>query len=131
MHTVIRSPKTDVRKMGNPIVHVEISVTDLEKAKEFYSKVFGWKIYEKLGFTLFESGTPIGGSFNKVDKVKSGGCLLYISVDDIEKKLEEIERSGGKVLRKKTKIPEVGWDALFEDIFGNVFYLFTPQEKTT
>jgi len=87
MHTVIKCLKTDVKKMGNPIVHVEIPVTNLEKAKEFYSKVFGWKVHEKSGFTLFESGAPIGGSFNKVDKVKSGGCLFYIAVDNIEKKL--------------------------------------------
>jgi len=117
--------------MGNAIVHVEIPVTNLEKAKEFYSKVFGWKIYEKSGFTLFESGAQIGGSFNKVDAVKGGGCLLYIAVDDIEKKLKEIEQAGGKILQRKTEIPDVGWDALFEDIFGNVFYLFTSRKKTT
>jgi hypothetical protein len=116
--------------MGNAIVHVEIPVTSLEKAREFYSKVFGWKIYEKSGFTLFESGAPIGGSFNKVDTVKGGGCLLYIAVDDIEKKLQEIEQAGGKILRRKTEILGEGWDALFEDIFGNVFYLFTPRKKT-
>jgi predicted enzyme related to lactoylglutathione lyase len=43
MHAVI---KTDVRQMGNPIAHVEIPVTNLEREKEFYSKVFGWKVYE-------------------------------------------------------------------------------------
>lgn len=117
--------------MGNAIVHIEIPVTNLEKAKEFYSKVFGWRIYEKLGFTLFESGATIGGSFNKVNKVNAGGCLLYIAVDDIEKKLKEIEQAGGKVLRRKTKIAGIGWDALFEDVFGNVLYLFTSEKKTT
>jgi len=30
--------------MGNPIVHMEIPVTDLNKAKGFYSKLFGWKV---------------------------------------------------------------------------------------
>jgi len=30
--------------MGNPIMHVEIPVTDLNKAKTFYPKLFRWKI---------------------------------------------------------------------------------------
>jgi len=115
--------------VANRIVHVEIPVTDMEKAKEFYSKIFGWKIYEKLGFTLFETGTSVGGSFGKVDKV-TGGCLLYVESEDIEKKLAEIDKAGGKIVRKKTEIPGVGWDALFKDIFGNVFYLFTSLKKT-
>jgi len=115
--------------MGNPIVHIEIPVTDLEKAKEFYSKVFGWKVYEKMGYTLFETGAPPAGSFNRVDKVKPGGCLFYIAVDDIAKKLEEIEKAGGETVRKKSELPGIGLDALFKDVFGNVLYLFTPLKK--
>jgi len=115
--------------MANPIVHLEMPVTNLEKAKEFYSKVFGWKIYEKAGFTLFETGTPIGGSFGKVDKAGAGGCLLYIAVNDIEEKLKEIEKAGGKIVRKKSEIPDEGWQATFKDIFGNVLYLFKPLKK--
>jgi len=116
--------------MGDPIVHLEIPVKDVDKAKEFYSKVFGWAVHEKLGFTLFETGTPPGGSFNKVDNVNAGGCLFYIAVDNIEKKLGEIEKAGGKTLRKKRELPRIGWDALFEDVSGNVMYLFTPLKKS-
>ena len=116
--------------MGNPIVHIEIPVTNIEKAKEFYSKVFGWTIKEKLGFTLFDTGTSPPGSFSKVDKVKTGGCLFYIAVEDIEKKLKEIEKAGGKVVRKKREISQEGRDALFEDVFGNVMYLFEPLKKS-
>jgi len=124
--------KLEVTSVGNPIVHLEIPVTDLNKAKEFYSKIFGWKVdlYPQMGYALFETGTPPGGGFNKVDKVKAGGCLFYISVDDIEKKLKEIERAGGKTVRKKTEIPQMGWDATFTDIFGNELGLFTLVEKS-
>ena len=115
--------------MASPIVHIEIPVTDMEKAKEFYSKIFGWKIYEKSGFTLFETGTPIGGSFRMVKKVKTDGCLVYIAVDDIEDKLEEIEKAGGKTLKKMSEIPGEGWQATFKDVFGNTFYLFRSMKK--
>jgi len=118
--------------VGNPIVHLEIPVTDLSKAREFYSKVFGWKVdlVPHMDYALFETGTPPGGGFNKVDKVKAGGCLFYISVVDIEQKLKEIERAGGKTVRKKTEIPQMGWDATFTDVFGNELGLFTPMQKS-
>jgi len=117
--------------MGSTIVHFEIPVTDLNKAKEFYSKLFGWKIevMPEMGYALIETGSPPGGGFNKVEKVKEGGCLLYIQVEDIEKKLKEIEKAGGKTVREKTEIPTFGWNSGFEDVFGNILGLFTPMKK--
>lgn len=118
--------------MGSPIVHIEIPATDLNKAKNFYSKVFGWKIDimpPEMNYALFETGSPPAGGFNKVDKVTQGGCLIYLQVDDIEKKLKEIEKAGGKTVSKKTEIPQMGWYATFRDVFGNVLGLFTPIKK--
>ncbi len=118
--------------MGNPIVHIDIPVTDLSKAREFYSNVFGWKIdlVPQMGYASFETGTPPGGGFSEVNEVKAGGCLFYIFVDNIEKKLEEIERAGGKAVRKKMEIPRIGWNATFTDVFGNELGLFTAMEKS-
>ena len=114
--------------MKNAIIHLEIPVTDLDKAKSFYSKLFGWKVDLMPGanYGLFDTGTPPNGGFNKVDKIVSGGCMLYIHVDDIEKKLKEIEKAGGKTVMKKTEVPQFGWNATFKDIFGNIIGLFTP-----
>jgi len=118
--------------MGNPVVHLEIPVTDLKKAKDWYSRVFGWKadVMPEMNYALFDTGTPPGGGFNKVDKVKAGGCLFYIAVDDIDKKLKEIEEAGGKTVYGKSEIPETGWNAIFTDIFGNELGLYTPMMKT-
>ena len=30
--------------MANPFVHVELATGDLDKAKEFYRKLFDWKL---------------------------------------------------------------------------------------
>ncbi len=30
--------------MGNPFVHIELQTKDLAKAREFYSKLFDWKL---------------------------------------------------------------------------------------
>ncbi len=46
--------------MRNFVCHLEIPVTDLDKAKEFYSKVFGWEIQVMLdmGYATFQPDTP-------------------------------------------------------------------------
>jgi predicted enzyme related to lactoylglutathione lyase len=118
--------------MGNGICHIEIPVTDLKKAKEFYSKLFGWTvpfIDEKTGYALFDAGTPPNGGFNKVAKVTPSQIQIYIMVDDIEKKLQEIKNAGGKAVEKTSEIPGFGWEAKISDVFGNVLGLFKPLRK--
>jgi len=117
--------------MGNPVVHIEIPVTDFQKAKDFYSKIFRWKInyIPAMNYAMFDPGTPPRGGFIKVDKITKGGPLIYIQVDDIEKKLKEIEKAGGRTMKKKSEIPQTGWEATFTDISGNVLGLFTPMKE--
>lgn len=118
--------------MANGICHIEIPVTDLKKAKEFYSKLFGWTvpfIDEKAGYALFDTGTPPNGGFNKVDKVMPSQLNIYIMVDDIEKKLQEIKNAGGNPVEKTSEVQGFGWHAKFSDMFGNVLGLFKPLMK--
>jgi catechol 2,3-dioxygenase-like lactoylglutathione lyase family enzyme len=48
---------------GNPFVHVELLTNDVEKAKDFYTKLFDWKLEEIPGmdYTLIEVGEGTGG----------------------------------------------------------------------
>lgn len=116
------------------IVHVEIPAPDLDKAAEFYSKLFGWKVrmmpemdYADWSPEEGEEGA-VGGGFSKQAKPSTDGALLYIGVDDIEAKLAEIETAGGKTLTPKTKISdEYGYYAEFTDIFGNKLGLWAKE----
>jgi catechol 2,3-dioxygenase-like lactoylglutathione lyase family enzyme len=45
--------------MANPFVHVELHTNDLARAKEFYSKLFTWK--------LQDMPMPGGGSYTMID----------------------------------------------------------------
>lgn len=114
--------------MGNSICHIEIMTTDLDRAKRFYSELFGWKISAwkgSLDYLLFETGKEPGGGFQRVDKVNPGdGILLYIQVEEIEKYLNKAKELGGKVLKDNTEIPNVGWFGLFSDPDGNVVGVF-------
>ena len=114
--------------MDHPIVHIEISTTDLKKAEKFYSQLFNWKITGWEGssdYLMFETGKEPGGGIQKVDKVNPGdGVLIYVMVDDIEKTLSKAKELGGKIVKEKTEIPNVGWFGLLSDLDGNTIGIF-------
>ena len=109
--------------------HTEIPTTDMQKSKEFYSKIFGWKMSEDMpDYVLFKTGDNQGGGFTKETKPSQDGVVLYIEVEDIQKKLAEIEAAGGKKLKDKTEIsPEYGYYALFTDPCGNIMALWSKK----
>jgi len=114
--------------MDNSIVHIEISTTDLSKAQKFYSQLLNWKITGWEGssdYLMFETGKEPGGGIQKVDKVRpDDGVLIYILVEDIEKTLNKAKELGGKIVKEKTEIPQVGWFGLFADLGGNTIGVF-------
>lgn len=114
------------------IVHIEIPAPDLDKAAEFYSKVFGWKVEMEPEMDYATWSPPdedaIGGGFSRQAKPSTDGALLHIGVEDIEAKLSEIEAAGGKTVTTKTKISdEYGYYAEFTDVFGNKLALWSKE----
>ena len=49
---------------------------------------------------------------------------VTIGVADIDKSLAKVEKLGGKVIGKKTEIPNMGWTAYIKDTEGNVIGLY-------
>ncbi|MCK4940959.1 VOC family protein [candidate division WOR-3 bacterium] len=109
--------------------HIEIPTTDTQKSKEFYSKIFGWKIDESApNYVTFSTGDNQGGGFTQESKPAQDGVVLYIEIEDIVKKLGEIEAAGGKKVKEKTEIsPEFGFYGLFIDPCGNIMGLWSKK----
>jgi uncharacterized protein len=120
------------------IVHFEIPADDTKRASEFYNKAFGWMInpmpemdYIMIGTAESdENGMPKkAGSING-GMAKRGGpvqnIVVTLSVKDIDKTLDNIERLGGKKVAGKTPVGEMGFTAYFKDTEGNVVGLFQP-----
>ncbi|MBM3329428.1 MAG: VOC family protein [Calditrichaeota bacterium] len=108
--------------------HVEWHVSDLERAKGFYSRLFGWS-FEAYGDDYLMFQTPSrelgGGLFRTSDPVKSGASpLVYINVDDIEGYLNRAVQFGGAVQMPKMPIGEMGWMAILTDPDGNAIGLY-------
>src|SRR5690606_4556106 len=116
------------------ITHIDIPVSDMEKAKSFYSSLFGWQIAEVPGY----EGYPMWQAPNKT----SGGGLAprregfsqprcYVEVDSIDDTLAKVTEQGGKVLMGKDAISETSWWAIFEDPDGNAVGLYEGTTDTS
>ncbi len=83
------------------ICYVEIPALDIEQAKVFYQKVFGWEIRcDEQGNANFDDGTGgVSGMWFKVDgPVVTSGMRVSIMVDDAQKTLDDIVGAGGNVV---------------------------------
>lgn len=113
--------------MGNPLVHWEIMVSDMAKAKAFYSAVFDWQIKETPmpGYFGVDPGTaPPGGMMAAPDFAPQPTFHVYFGVEDIEATLAKAVATGGTVVAPKMEIPGIGWWAMFADPDGVVLGIF-------
>ena len=114
---------------NHPIVHVEISASDLAAAGRFYADLFGWKIEHtpELNYSTFDYGSEVmGGGLNPVQEGNPAGTVIvYVDTDDIDASLAKVESLGGKLVTPKTEMPGIGWFGLFRDPTGNLIGLYT------
>ncbi|MCW3986228.1 MAG: VOC family protein [Candidatus Bathyarchaeota archaeon] len=116
--------------MVHNICHIEIPVTDIRRAGEFYSKLFGWKIdYGMANYAIFTPEEGLAGGLDKVEKVTPGGVIFYVAVEDIPKTLKRAQELGAEMVKEKTEIPNVGWFGLFSDLDGNIIGIFTSKTE--
>ena len=124
--------------MNNPVNWFEIPVTDMERARKFYEKVFDLKVevneWEEgmvMGIFPFDH-TTVGASGalikNKNHTPSHQGTLVYFSVKEIEDIEPKIKKEGGKILNSKFSIGEHGSCAIFEDTEGNRVALHQNSE---
>lgn len=109
------------------ITHIDIPVDDMERAKAFYSGLFGWEIQEMPGY----EGYPMWRAPNQI----SGGGLAprdesldrprsYVEVDSIDDVLAKVTEAGGRVVLPRTEISPTSWWAAFVDTEGNEIGLY-------
>lgn len=110
---------------------VEIPVTDMKRAKKFYESIFNVKLTaEHAGETdlaMFPFvpdgyGSGVGLAFNKkYYKPSKDGVMVYLTTPtgDLDKDLERVKKSGGKVVLPTTEIGEHGYICAFVDSEGN------------
>ena len=117
---------------ANMVGWFEIPVSDMDRARKFYEEVFGIAIHierfgdTKMGWFPFAENSEAGGAagslvYNpKHYHPSADGTLIYFSSAEIDRELQRVESSGGRILQKKTLIrQDIGYMALFLDSEGN------------
>ena len=121
--------------MANPFVHVELHTSDLARAKDFYSRLFSWK--------LQDMPMPGGGSYTMVDVGggTGGGMMVnqapgtpphwlsYIGVDDIHASTKKAKDLGAKVVVDVTEVGEYGTMSVITDPTGATVAMWQAKGK--
>ena len=113
---------------NNTLAHFSINADDVDRARAFYSKVFGWKFqsWGPPGFYMIEAkGSPVLGSLQgrrelvKGQRTQGFECTMGVpSIDACEK---AVKANGGKVIMERSVIVGVGTLMWFQDPEGNAF----------
>jgi uncharacterized protein len=121
---------------GNPIVHFEIYVNDMARARAFYEAVLGTTLEpmgnptpeveaEMWAFPMAGEGAMsqygAGGMLVKMDGFSpgTGGTLVYFGCDDCAEPVARAVAHGGSLVQDKMAIGEHGFCALARDPEGN------------
>ncbi len=109
------------------VTHVEIPVTNIRRAKEWYGKVFGWTFQDfDKNYTLWNPpGGGTAGALYLVKKIPAKSAVrVYLDVDDVDTKLKDIKKARGTIVAPKREVPTVGWWGVFKDPQGVELYLW-------
>lgn len=132
----------------NKVTHFEVPSSDLKKSKEFYEKIFDWKINmteneneksdEEMEYAVayttkvdkemnpIEMGGINGGFYKR--KSKSQQPSIVVETDSIDSTLAKVEEAGGKITTPKHDIGEWGFMAEFTDPDGNEISLWETSK---
>lgn len=125
---------------SNPVVHFEIYVQNMERAKGFYESVLAIKLEKfpaptaemnrEMWFFPMDKETGMntygaGGMLVKMEGVPSGcgGTLVYFACEDCAIGAARAAENGGSIVKEKTSIGEHGFFALVHDTEGNMIGL--------
>ncbi|MEO4055449.1 VOC family protein [Solibacillus sp. CAU 1738] len=126
------------------LIHFEIHVNDMERAKKFYGEVFDWKFEDWSNY----AGMPYFGAVTGDEKEPGiNGALMQrqsaspetgqslnsyvctMGVEDYDSTAAKILNNGGNVAMPKYALPGMAWQGYFMDTEGNIFGIHQPDEN--
>jgi predicted enzyme related to lactoylglutathione lyase len=111
------------------IDYVELTVTDLEQAKRFYTEAFGWLFndygpeYAGIRNPNDEGASEVGGlsaaqQERPAQQARPGGPLVLLFSTDLDRSVEAVKDAGGTVVKGPYPFPG-GRRFHFTDPSGN------------
>ena len=119
----------------NNITHFELPADDIQRAKDFYAKLFNWEFtyMEEMEYMMFQmkntkdenSGT--GGILKRQNEMHT--VTNYVNVSNIDEMASKIEEAGGKIIVPKQAVPNMGWFLHFMDTENNIMAVWQMDES--
>jgi predicted enzyme related to lactoylglutathione lyase len=126
------------------VLHFEIHVDDMERAKTFYGEVFGWTFEDYSEY----AGMPYFGAVTgDASEMGINGALMQrqsptpeqnqsvnafvctMGVEKFDETAKKILSRGGKVALPKYALPGMAWLGYFIDTEGNIIGIHQPDEN--
>lgn len=112
------------------IDYIEFTVTDLAKAKAFYSTAFGWKFNDYgPGYAGIQKDNGEAGGLRLGSSVITGGPLVILYSDDLERSLAKVTSAGGEIIKPLFTFPG-GRRFHFKDPSGNELAVWSARMKS-
>ena len=94
-----------ITQEDNRIDYIEFAVSDVERAKAFYGKAFGWT-FTDYGpqYCEFTDGR-IKGGFDAMSEVRPGGALVVLYHSNLEEASKSVIEAGGKISKEIFQFP--------------------------
>jgi predicted enzyme related to lactoylglutathione lyase len=122
----------DTWHVHHAIDYVELTVTDLERAKSFYADAFGWE-FNDYGPQYAGIRNPAGGAPSEVGGLRPdttppspGGPLVLLYSADLDRTVAAVESAGGRVVQGPYAFPG-GRRFHFLDPSGNELGVWAEQ----
>ena len=119
--------------MAHPFVHVELNTTDLDRAKSFYTSLFGWTLKDEdmgggMMYTMINVGEGTGGGMMKHPMPGAPSMWLpYVLVDDIRAATDKARELGATVIRDVMEVMGAGSLSILSDPTGATLGLWQPK----
>ncbi|MER7156375.1 VOC family protein [Streptomyces lydicus] len=125
--------------MARP-VHFEIHATDVERARSFYTAVFGWSIEKDGNRWVIRTGNGEPGIDGTLlarqgphpdPAAPVNGFLVRMLVTSIDETTLAVENNGGEITVPTIPVPDIGLLAVGRDPDGNLFQMVQPDPFPT
>jgi len=119
--------------VANKPAWVDLATSDAAAAREFYSKVFGWKIDvnpdpQYGGYGMANVGDKrVAGIAPKMSPDAPTAWSIYIGTDDADDLAKKVQAAGGKIIAPPFDVGDQGRMAVFQDPTGAVISAWQPR----
>jgi len=122
------------KKQAASVIWFEIPADKMDRAKKFYTSLFGWKINPVPGMADYwhiDTGgaddSPDGGMLAR--KQPEQGITNYVWVPSVTRAAAKVVKLGGKICVPKTEVPNMGYFAICQDTENNTFAVWEMKNK--